>query len=195
MSKEKIIPYDSSESASIQTVTGWVSRGGRFWGDDEHMARYDGCTHMPCNTCGELMEVRSYCKPCYRNKETEKWQSMPRKDWDGIEPLYSQNTDVWFYSFDDLAEYCEENDCSPQSLYLIISEPVYADQIDPMDHYADDLPEGGDLPNEIEDAFEKLNAVIKDCAIPLSYLPGKFAPTDSSVELLRSPIAHGINGN
>ena len=35
---EKIVPYDSSEAASIQTVTGWVSRSGRFWGNDEHMA-------------------------------------------------------------------------------------------------------------------------------------------------------------
>ena len=39
---EKIVTYDSAEAASIQTVTGWVSRSGRFWGNDEHMARYDG---------------------------------------------------------------------------------------------------------------------------------------------------------
>ena len=36
---EKIVPYDSAEAASIQTVTGWVSRSRRFWGDDEHMAQ------------------------------------------------------------------------------------------------------------------------------------------------------------
>jgi len=46
---EKIVPYDSAEAASIQTVTGWVSRSGRFWGNDEHMARYDGCTHRKCD--------------------------------------------------------------------------------------------------------------------------------------------------
>lgn len=37
---EKIVPYDSSEAASIQTVTGWVSRSGRFWGNDEQMERF-----------------------------------------------------------------------------------------------------------------------------------------------------------
>lgn len=43
---EKIIPYDSAEAASIQNVTGWVSRSGRFWGNDEQMARYDVVSPM-----------------------------------------------------------------------------------------------------------------------------------------------------
>lgn len=181
--EEKIVPYDSPEAASIKTVIGWVSRTGRFWGNDEHMARYDGCTHMPCGTCGELIEVRSYCKPCSLNKEIKRWESMPKRDWDGDESLYSQKNDVWFWNLDELSEYCEEHQCTSQSLRLIIGEPVYASQIDPMDHYASYLPEDGDLPNEIEEAFEKLNAAIKNCSTPLSYIPGKFVPTDESINL------------
>ena len=42
---KKIILPESPEAASIQTVTGWVSSNGRYWGNDEHMARYDGSTH------------------------------------------------------------------------------------------------------------------------------------------------------
>ena len=46
---EQIIAYDSAEAASIQTVSGWVSRAGRFFGNDEHMARHDVTTsaHFP----------------------------------------------------------------------------------------------------------------------------------------------------
>jgi hypothetical protein len=36
MKTEKIVMMDSDEAASIQTVTGWVDRQGRFWGGDEH---------------------------------------------------------------------------------------------------------------------------------------------------------------
>lgn len=73
---EKIVPYDSAEAASIQTVTGWVSRSGHFWGNDEHMARYDGCTHRKCDACETLIPVRGYtiCDQCREAKEIEKWR-------------------------------------------------------------------------------------------------------------------------
>ena len=45
MAEKPIIMEDSPEAASIKTVTGWVSRTGRFCGDDERMARFDGSTH------------------------------------------------------------------------------------------------------------------------------------------------------
>lgn len=48
MKTEKIVMMDSDEAASIQTVTGWVDRQGRFWGGDEHQARWCGATHRKC---------------------------------------------------------------------------------------------------------------------------------------------------
>ncbi|HAT6800607.1 TPA: hypothetical protein JAN03_00980 [Citrobacter freundii] len=48
MKTEKIVMMDSDEAASIQTVTGWVDRHGRFWGGDEHQARWCGATHRKC---------------------------------------------------------------------------------------------------------------------------------------------------
>ncbi|MDE9687494.1 hypothetical protein R4T22_18735 [Citrobacter portucalensis] len=45
MKTEKIVMMDSDEAASIQTVTGWVDRQGRFWGGDEHQARC--CSRLP----------------------------------------------------------------------------------------------------------------------------------------------------
>jgi hypothetical protein len=62
MPEEKVVMYESSEAASIQTVTGWVGADGRFWGNDEHMARYCGATHRHCekNPDHPIYEVRSW---------------------------------------------------------------------------------------------------------------------------------------
>lgn len=76
----EMILASSPEAASIQTVTGWVSRGGRFWGDDEHMARYCGSTHRLCEANPEHgpVENRSYCEACHAEKNETKWQAMPK---------------------------------------------------------------------------------------------------------------------
>ena len=62
MADKSVIMYDSPEAASIKTITGWVSSAGRFWGDNEHMARYDGSTHMKCkNNPDHPMGVGAIC--------------------------------------------------------------------------------------------------------------------------------------
>ena len=94
-----------------------------------------------------------------------------------------QAADAFFQDADDLSNHCEENECTPQSLRLVICDPQYARQIDAEDHYSDELPEDGDLPPELEEAFERLNEAIRSCRTPLSWIPGKFAPTDESVTI------------
>lgn len=66
----EMILASSPEAASIQTVTGWVARDGRFWGDDERMARYCGSTHSICekNPAHGPVENRSYCEACYAER-------------------------------------------------------------------------------------------------------------------------------
>jgi hypothetical protein len=64
-----------------------------------------------------------------------------------------------------------------------IGEPSFAGQIDPSEHYYDDIPEGGDVPDEIATAFQALNEAIKACATPLCWWPGKFAASDASVSI------------
>ena len=128
---EQIIAYDSAEAASIQTVTGWVSRTGIFFGNDEHMARYDGCTHRQCGKCSALIPVHSYCRDCADKASIEKYASMPRADWNGSDMLYSKAHDVWFQDADYLADYCDEHSCTwnglrmslPRSFALIRNSP------------------------------------------------------------------------
>jgi len=183
-SNEKVVPYDSPEAASIKTVTGWVDRHGRFWGNDEHMARWSGCTHQKCPKCGSLKKARGYCKPCHEAGEIEKWQAMPRMPWDGMAMLYSQAADRYFSDIEAVDDYCNDSKSDVESLRLVICTPNIALPIDPEEHYSDDMPEdGGNLPIALQEAFAALNDAIRACAEPLSWSPGKTVPTPESVSI------------
>ncbi|WP_340619295.1 hypothetical protein [Xenorhabdus siamensis] len=173
---EKIVMYDSPEAAQIKTVTGWVCRDGRFWANDEHMARYSGSTHHKCKNNPEHPVVRKggYCEPCWENQLEAKFNAMKRKQWDWNTPLVIFGTDQYFWDSDDLYDYCDEHETTPSELQLVICEPNYPDEINGEDYFSDILPEDGELPHELRQAFDTLNAVIRS-SNPLSWSEGRYA--------------------
>lgn len=171
-----ILPEDE-RAASIKNITGWVSRLGHFYGDGphaEHDARYDGSTHRKCD-CGRIIDRNGYCHHCHAERELEKYNKMERKEWNGTDGLYSQVADEYFFDEDSLMAHCEENEIQPDGLRLIICEPTYPHLIDPHDEYCDDLPEDGEVPDEILDIFKELNEALRESKVILSWYPGKFA--------------------
>lgn len=176
MKKEEIVMYDSPEAASIQTLTGWVDRHGRFWGKDEHMARFAGSTHQLCDKNPEhgIRANNSYCEACYIEREHERFQTMARQLWDWKTMLHLHGTDTYLSDVDDIRDHCIENGIYPEELQLVVCTPNYPSQIDGCDHYCDDLPDGGDLPQALQEAFDRLNEVIR-ASEPLSWSPGKIA--------------------
>ncbi|EPB0511887.1 hypothetical protein ACRABS_002154 [Salmonella enterica subsp. enterica] len=144
---KEIVMYDSPEAASIQTLTGWVDRHGRFWGDDEHMARWSGSTHQKCERNPEhpIRENRGYCEACRDERQQALYMAMERQPWDGDTILHLHNTDVYFQDLESI-----------------------------RDHFCDDLPEDGELPSELQEAFDRLNEVIRKSP-PLSWFPGEIA--------------------
>ena len=175
MDEKKIILPDSPEAATFQTVSGWVSRRGFFYGADERLARYDGSTHRPCSECGELLEKHGYCRPCHAKKMIAKFKAMPRQKWDGVGMLYSDSEDRYFYGMDDVDDYCASEEVTPESLHLIICVPVYAYEVEPNEVYESELPDEGEVPADLQKAFDDLNAFIREGKIILSWQPGKFA--------------------
>ena len=173
--KPEIIVLDTSvEAASIQTITGWVSRTGQFWGSDERMARYCGSTHHVCD-CGEMVEKSGYCRKCADARKLAKYAAMPRASWDGASMLYSEANDEYYHDMQQLEEYYDDNEIAIADMCIVICDPTFATQIEASEHYCDDLPEDGDLPAEIEEAFEALNKIIAACKAPLSWSPGRYA--------------------
>ena len=172
----KIVHYSSDKSAHRATVTGWVSRSGRFWGEDEHMARWDGCTHVACSKCGDTVEKGwTACKKCRNAADDAKFNAKEKRQWDGETPLCLHMSDTYFWDGDDIEMYCDEHDCKPSDLQLMICEPVYAKEIDPNEYY--DLPEDVIIGGDIQVAFKELNERIREAKEnndPLCWQEGKY---------------------
>lgn len=176
----KVIMAESPEAASIQTVTGWVSSNGQFWGNDERMARYCGSTHKTCD-CGAIVEQRSYCKYCHAKRSIEKYNKMERKAWDGDAMLYSGSHDKYFSDMDEVLDYCDDNEFQLHELRLVICEPLYASMLDIDSHCESELCEDDQAPKELREAAAVFNRAIEAYGKPLSWMPGKFALELNSV--------------
>jgi len=178
MEKIDKILYDSDEAASIKTLTGWVSRTGRYWGKDEHMARWDGCTHKLCECGNEMMKGYTICETCRSKKAIEAYDKMPFKEWDGKTPLVLFNDDQYFFHEEDIEIYLDDNELKPEDLRLMICEPNYLSPVNP-DIWSDIWPEDHDLPKEVDEALSKLNEVIKKQK-PFSWSEGRFKTSYNS---------------
>lgn len=158
MANEKaVVAYGSNEAAHKETVTGWVSRSGHFWGDDEHMARWDGCTHVPCEDCGVLLEkmCSTVCRACEARRDVDKFAKLPREEWNGIEPLFSESCQKYLWDAAQVRSTMEAHGCSFDELMPRLCERVTAHRID-RDDFCDELPED-DQPDELVDAIEAFN--------------------------------------
>ena len=173
--KEKIVLNTSEEAATFKTgMSGWVDRHGRFYGKDERMARWSGCTHVLCSFCKKpVRKGYTACDNCRLKKSIEKYNEMERKEWDGETPLYSHRTDKYFFDSDDIEDDLHFYNCSIESLRLIICEPIYLRPID-NSFFLDDMPEDSELSEEIWDAINALNEAVKKQK-PIAWEPGKYA--------------------
>ena len=182
--EEKIVLSTSDEAARYVTVSGWADRHGRFWGKDERMARYCGATHMVCE-CGNVHEKTwTKCQACRDAASLERYLAMQERPWDDGDPLYSDACDMYFFSPEELVDYVlDEPDRTYESLRLRLCKPNHPRQIDGTEYFSEDLPEDGDLPAQLADAFEALNAVIREQG-PLSWSPVAARPVLESLPRL-----------
>lgn len=179
---EAVRLYDAPDLVERRTVTGWVDRNGRFWGDDEHMARACSATHRRCRGCADAVPINSLvCRTCYEREQIARYEAMPRREWDGSGMIYSEANEQYYSSLaeadDDLAE-----GQTLASMRLVICDPQYLRAVD-TDYWEDAYPDGCGsemLPDAVSDALAALNEAIKGAG-PISWAPGKFA-------LLMSPV-------
>lgn len=172
--KNKVIMYDSPEAAQLVTVTGWATRDGRFFGDNEHLARYCGSTHKACdkNENHPPHRINAYCEECHVEKMQEKFSSMPVVEWDGKTPLTLFDTDEFFFDQYQINDYCEEHDVLEENLRLVICKPNHMDAICADSQWCDIFAEDVLLPAEVEDALNTLNAAIEEHGKAVSWSPG-----------------------
>lgn len=167
-----MILYDSDQAAHRATVEGWVSATGRFWGNNEHGARYEGCTHVRC-ACGEVMgKGLGKCGACHEAENIARYAAMPRQRWNN-EMLFSEATFSYYRNPEEAEDALEEGQ-TLADLRLVLCDPVYGPQLDDEVFY-DSLPDDdNDVPDELLEALDAFNKAVRAAGV-LSWSPGKFA--------------------
>ena len=158
-------------------VKGWVcTKCNAFYGDGdaaEHAANYCCAEVGICDACGTEIPKHSYCQTCRDKQQQDKYEKMEvAEEWDW--PLVLSNDDHYFFNQDELLEWIEDEDISPQKVQLITCIADYGPEVDDC-IFESHLPEDWDEPNgldEIQEAMDNLNAVIRKHG-PHCYYPGK----------------------
>ena len=174
MSEEKIILKSSDESAKFVTdISGWADKDGRFYGDNEDLARYSGCTHVECEACGTIRAKNSYCMPCHQLKTDKRFEELEKKEWDGEIPLCIHDSEEYFFDGQSLHDYIEDRDILVSDLKLRLCKPVPMPTLD-EDYLLDGLHEDAELPAEVDAAVIALNKAIME-SVPICWEPDKYA--------------------
>lgn len=183
------IDFNSPEAATLKTVSGWVSRHGRFYGDDERTARYDGCTHRPCLDCGKTIDrSRTKCVACCEVMAQKTYDARERRPYAGGY-VYSEVLNRFFSDEESLRD--EIGDGGDQEsidgMRLIICDPVYLHEIDD-DYFFDELPEDmqlRDVADDVAQAIEQVNQLIRQRrknGQAVSWQPGRYAVDTASLK-------------
>lgn len=167
--KEVVLFVDAA--TPVQVIAWRTKQGGLYL--DERTARYVGCTHRPCEGCGELTPKGfTYCKACSDACTRKRYAALPKKPWDEGTPVCEFDGDNYYFSRDEVEEHLEwisDELGSPTvaDLMLVHCKPSKPREFDVLDFLCDWLPEDwdrNDLPQELLDAEEALNAELRKCA-------------------------------
>lgn len=159
MEQDEILKSDDKAAKYVTGLCGWVDRHGHYWGENEDLARYSGCTHITCDNCGVMRIRNGYCAPCHEVKRIEKFNALEKIEWDGKIPLYSDSQDEYFFDDGSLSDYIEEHEASIDDLQLRLCRPVAMQTLDES-YFLDDMHEDAELPNDVANAIESLNKLI-----------------------------------
>ncbi len=169
MKTEIILPNSESNGAQYKdNIEGWVSSSGRYWGNDERMARWEGATHVECSEC-KAPATKSYtkCNACRDKAQEDTFNDLaeyPFKSW----PVAMYIGDEYFFDADQLFDYCYDNETTPDKLSLCHCYENRLQQID-TDYWEDALPEDCyDLPADVQTALDSLNEAIRS-SDPVSF--------------------------
>ena len=95
---------------------------------------------------------------------------MPVVEWNGKDPICLYNTYRYFFDYDELMDYCEQEEVDKKDLMLVLCEPMKLRTLD-SDFFADCLADEQELPTEIEKAIDEFNAKIAAYPHVISWVP------------------------
>ena len=96
--------------------------------------------------------------------------ALPVVEWNGQDPLCLYNSDQYFFDYDELMDYCEENEIDLPDLMLVLCEPTELRTLD-SDFFEECLADEQELPAEIEKAIDEFNAKVAAYPHVISWVP------------------------
>ena len=172
MSDKKIILPEDPEAAELVTIRMWKTSTGQYFHErDKDIAIWNGSTHDTCK-CGEIYEkiVHTICPKCVFENLKKRYNELEKVEWDEKYPVVEFGGDRWFYSLEEIEDYCVENNTTISTLMLIHSEPTELPTIDIDDFLSDVMSDDGEPPQDLIDAADLFNESIESAGT-LSYGP------------------------
>lgn len=176
---------DSLESLGITYFKS--PRGKELWEgpfhilDSEHLARWDACDMMRCSKCGNEYRKNSWCEKCHWSRRKERFENFPSESWNGEGAVALFDDDRFFFSWDEVEEYCEEEDCQLKDLMLVHCRRVEFPYLELDELWCDYLPNDSEpaeyIPQEVLEWEEKINRFLD------SYQANLWEPIDLKVDV------------
>lgn len=117
-------------------------------------------THDDCSDCGTEFEKRyTYqrkCNLCLMLDKVEKYNNLELVEWDGETPLAIYDDDVYFFDYESIEEYCEENEVIMSELMLVVCNKSTFRTLD-YDYFMDDTHEDWEPSTEFETKVKEFN--------------------------------------
>lgn len=122
--KKAELPFE--EAAERRTnIEGWVCKTcRRYYGEEERVARYCCAKDLPCACGGRASKGRTRCDSCQHKSTVERYDKLPRVDWDGESHVVGFDNDKFFSCAEDIVQYCEDHQCHPRDLMLVLCEEI-----------------------------------------------------------------------
>lgn len=169
--KEIILPENVELIEEVKTL--YKDKDGKYYLSKEG-AQEKLATHFKCKCGNGIREkFRIYCDSCEPPKKPKEILS---KDWDGKSILYVADFDKYFSDFQEIEEYCEENEHDKDVLAIYICEGNYYNEI--TDEYWEEIMTTDDdyvkLPKAIKEKLDELNEAIRNHKEPATWSPSKY---------------------
>lgn len=154
--KPKVNLKDIVESKAMREHITLTVNGERYWAD--RISKDQLATHADCKDCGVEFEKNftfdKYCDSCENKLDSEEFSKLEVVEWDGKTGLNLWGTDTYFFDEDDILMYCEDRECEPNDLRLVLCDLVPYSPIDICEHVQDYVHENWE-PDDKLIALEK----------------------------------------
>lgn len=121
-------------------------------------------THTDCDRCKQEFEkpytYSKYCQSCEYVIRHEKYLSLPLVEWDGESALSLWDDDQYFFSIDEIQDYCEEHELKISDLKLVLCEMSSFTQID-FDLFVDETHEDWEPSDEMIKKVNEFNSFLE----------------------------------